>query len=194
MQAGPAAPLVYILLKATTTVLAPLSGTPLRIASGVIFGLWEGLLYTLVADVLGGSISFWISRVYGRRFLRWFIGSQAVAALDELSRHTGGWRALLFVRLILPAIYNYISYAAGLTSLPFRQYVAVTALGGLLPTGFVVAIGAGVTADRGLLVLIYGGLVVIAVAALLGRRYMLSRFTSPGSAEREENEQQSSPW
>ncbi len=182
-RAGPAAPLAYILLKAITTVLAPLSGTPLRVTSGALFGLWQGVLYTLIADVLGGSISFWISRLYGRRFLRWFIGSRAVTSLDDLSQHTGGWRALLFVRLVIPAIYNYVSYAAGLTNLPFRQYAAVTALGGVIPTSFVVAIGAGITADPTTLVLTYGALVVVAVAVLLGRRQVLSRRDSRPSLD-----------
>ena len=86
----------------------------------------------------------------------------------------------MFVPLVIPALYNYVSYAAGLTALPFLQYVAVTALGGIIPTSFVVAIGAGLAADRRLLAVVYGVLAAVAVLALLTRRYIL-RATGAGT-------------
>ena len=42
-----------------------------------------------------------------------------------VDRGLGGWRELLFLRVTFPAIYNLLSYAAGSTRLPFRQYLAV---------------------------------------------------------------------
>src|SRR5262245_4734339 len=47
-EAGPWAPLVFIALKASTFVFAPLSGTSLKLASGALFGTWEGMILTLV--------------------------------------------------------------------------------------------------------------------------------------------------
>ncbi|MDP9378726.1 MAG: TVP38/TMEM64 family protein [Chloroflexota bacterium] len=172
VRAGPWAPITYVVLKAIATILPPVSGTPLRIASGALFGLWEGTLLSLLGDTLGGSASFWISRLQGRRALALFVGEKNLAYVDSLAQRSGGWRTLLFVRLIFPPIYNYVSYAAGLTTLPFRQYVAVTALAGILPTAFTVAIGAGIAADRRWLALIYGGLATLAVIALIGRHYI----------------------
>ena len=62
-----------------------------------------------------------------------------------LDRGLGGWRGLLFFRVTFPAIYNLVSFAAGSTRLPFRQYLAVTTFGGIVHTGILVTIGASVT-------------------------------------------------
>jgi uncharacterized membrane protein YdjX (TVP38/TMEM64 family) len=182
-RAGPWAPLVYVALKAITALLPPVSGTPLRIASGALFGIWLGTLYSVIGDVIGGSISFWISRLYGRRVLSWFVGAKNVEYVDTLVRRVGGWRALLFVRLVVPGIYDYASYAAGLAALPFRQYLAVTALAGIAYTAFTVGIGAGIVADRRWIAVIYGGLAVLAVLAILARRrFGAGLYGSPDDA------------
>jgi uncharacterized membrane protein YdjX (TVP38/TMEM64 family) len=46
------APVVFMALKASTYVIAPLSGTPMKLAGGALFGVWEGLLYTTIGDLL----------------------------------------------------------------------------------------------------------------------------------------------
>ena len=115
-------------------------------------------------------MSFWISRRFGRNAFRWLVGASGLSQVDALAARAGGWRALLFTRLVIPQVYNYMSYAAGLTALPFRQYLAVTALGGILPTTFTVALGAGINADRGLLALTYGALACLGLLILFARR------------------------
>ena len=179
-RSGPWAPLVYILLKMIATILPPVSGSPLRVASGALFGLPLGVLLSLIADLIGGSISFWITRRYGRRVLELFVGGGSVETVDGLVRRAGGWRALLFVRLAVPPIYNYVSYAAGLTRLPYWQFAAVTLFGGILPTVFTVSLGAGIALDRSLLVALYGGLALVAVLAYFGRRHLLRRSGQAG--------------
>src|SRR5262245_3528135 len=59
-SAGVFAPLVYIAFKTVTYVVAPLSSGPLQLFSGVLFGLVPGVIYTLIGEVLGGSINFWL--------------------------------------------------------------------------------------------------------------------------------------
>ena len=65
-SAGPWAPIVFVAVKTITYVIAPLSGGPLQIMSGTLFGLWEGTALTLLGDTLGGCINFWISRLVRR--------------------------------------------------------------------------------------------------------------------------------
>ncbi len=73
---------------------------------------------------------------------------------------------LAYWRKLLTVIYDYLSYAAGLTALPFRQYLAVTALGGIPPTMAFVAIGATLRQDLRTMLLVYGGLGVLFVVIL----------------------------
>jgi uncharacterized membrane protein YdjX (TVP38/TMEM64 family) len=139
--AGPWAPVVYILLKATTFVAAPLSGTSLKLAAGALFGVGAGFWYTLAGNVLGGCVNFGIARWLGRPAVRRLAGAQALARIDGGAVRIGGWRALLAARVFLAPFYDLVSYAAGLSGLPFRHYLAVSVLGGVPAALFFVVIG-----------------------------------------------------
>jgi uncharacterized membrane protein YdjX (TVP38/TMEM64 family) len=169
-EMGPWAPAVYIVLKASTYVVAPLGGSPLHVSAGALFGLGYGTLYSLAGDIIGGCLHLWISRLLGRRMVVRFVGEQGMSRIDGFYRELGGWRALLFSRLFLSSVYDFISYAAGLTSLAFRRYLVITALGGVVPTLLVVAIGASVAENRRMLLLAYGGLTLLCLVPLMLHR------------------------
>jgi uncharacterized membrane protein YdjX (TVP38/TMEM64 family) len=169
--AGRWAPVAYVTAKAATSLVAPLVGTPLKAVAGTLFGLRDGIVYSVLGDVLGGCASFWISRSLGRRAVARLVGEGSVDRVDELSGRLGQWRALLLARLLLSSVYNLVSFAAGLSRrLPFWQYLAVTTLGGVFHTGFLVALGASAALDRRALLAAYGALAVLALLAVLGRR------------------------
>lgn len=132
--AGPWAPLVYVGLKAATYVVAPLSGTPVKLAGGALFGFWEGAALGLTGDMIGASMNFWIARLFRNKGIRSFAGRNALKQIDELTEHVGGWRALLAARLFLSSLYDFISYAAGISKLPFKQFFLVSLLAGIPST------------------------------------------------------------
>src|SRR3989344_4048792 len=66
-DAGIFGPLFLIVLKALTLIIAPLSGTPLYPISGALFGFTKGFIYMTIGDILGTSVSFYISRIFGRK-------------------------------------------------------------------------------------------------------------------------------
>jgi uncharacterized membrane protein YdjX (TVP38/TMEM64 family) len=169
-HAGPWAPAVYIVLKASTYIVAPLGGSPLHVSAGALFGLGYGTLYSLAGDVMGGCANFWIARLLGRRIIVRVVGQQGMSRIDGFYQQLGGWRALLFARLFLSSVYDFISYAAGLTPLAFRRYLVITAVGGVVPTLLFVAIGASVAENRGMLLLAYGGLALLCLVPLVLHR------------------------
>lgn len=132
--AGVWAPLVYIGLKAATYVVAPLSGTPVKLAGGALFGFWEGAGLALIGDMLGASLNFWIARLFRNRGIGRLAGRKAIKQIDDLTVHVGGWRALLAARLLLSSLYDFISYAAGLSSIPYKQFFWVSLLAGVPST------------------------------------------------------------
>lgn len=162
-QGGPLAPLVYIGFKAMTYVIAPLSSGPVVMLSGTIFGPWLGTLYSLLGDLIGGSINFWIAHVFGRAMIKRFTGAKGLTQVDHYYETVGEWKGLLFARIALSSFYDFISYAVGLTKLPYRQYLLVSALGGLLPTAYTVFFGATLLSNRW----IFFGLLGTAFVALL---------------------------
>lgn len=166
-SAGPLAPLVYIGVRALTYIIAPLSSGPLGFAAGVIFGLWPGLVLTLVAEVLGGSANFWIARRLGRPFVQRMVGREGMGRVERFYRQAGSPWMLAYARLFFFSIYDFISYAAGLTAIRFRDYLLVTALLGVIPTGISVGIGASLTGNPANLVVMYLALAAISAATFL---------------------------
>jgi uncharacterized membrane protein YdjX (TVP38/TMEM64 family) len=172
-HSGPWAPVTYVAAKAAATIVAPFSGVPLKAASGALFGLTGGVFYSLLGDVLGGCVCFLAARYVGRSTVERLTGDGRMGSLNGvLDRGLGGWRELLFFRVTFPALYNLLSYAAGSTRLPFRQYLAVTAFGGIIHTSILVILGASVALGWESRVAAYTGIAALAALALLGGRYL----------------------
>ncbi|HEX5914792.1 MAG TPA: VTT domain-containing protein, partial [Rubrobacter sp.] len=170
---GPWAPLTYVAAKAASTIVAPFSGVPLKAASGALFGLTGGFFYSLFGDVIGGCVCFLAARYVGWSTVERLTGDGRIDRMNRvIDRGLGGWRELLFLRVTFPAIYNLLSYAAGSTRLPFRQYLAVTAFGGIIHTSILVILGASVALSMEARVVAYAGIALLSVLALFGVRYL----------------------
>ena len=175
-DAGPLAPLIYIALKTATYVFAPLTSGPIQLSSGILFGFVPGLAYTMIGEVLGGSISFLMARYLGRPIVRRFVGEAGLNRIDNFAGQLGGGKALAYARLFLAAIYDFVSYAAGFArSITLVQYVLVSTFIGLIPTGLFVAAGTSLVEDRSLVLVLYPilgalSLIPIAINYLMRRR------------------------
>ena len=167
-QSGPWAPLTYLVAKAATFIFLPWAGYPLNVASGALFGLFWGVILTALGDTLGGCILYGLSRWAGRPAVARILGESRMARVDRVvDTGLGGWRELLFFRVVVPIPYNRVSLAAGLApTLTLRKYATVTFLTAA-PKVFTVGIGAGLVTGEWMEVAVAGGLVVIAVAAML---------------------------
>ncbi|MCC6803428.1 MAG: TVP38/TMEM64 family protein [Anaerolineae bacterium] len=166
-EAGPLAPLVYIAVKVVTFVVAPLSSGPIQLSAGVLFGWVPGTLYTLLGEVIGGCINFWLARRFGRPIVLRLVGAKEMPRVEAFVSKIVDWKTLLYARLFLFSIYDFISYAAGFARLRFRHYLVVSILGGILPTTIGVLLGTGLTADSSSFLLIYALIGVASVIPLL---------------------------
>lgn len=144
VAAGPLAPVVYVLLKAITVVVTPLTGTPLRLAAGTLFGFWEGVALSVLGTVLGGSTNFWVARIFGRRAVLRLLGPRGLVRVDPLLGRLADWRALVLVRVVLAPLWDVVSYGVGLTRLRFRTYFLVALLCDIVPSMILVGVGASV--------------------------------------------------
>lgn len=164
-DSGALAPLAFIVLKASTYVIAPLSGSPLAIAAGTLFGFGPGIIYILIGDVIGAAINYWIGSTLGRLAVAKFSGKKNLAKIESFSNRLGGIKALIFARVVLSSVYDFISYGAGLAHIPFRQFVLVTAVAGIIPVTLTTGFGALYRENPKLLLVTY--LVLAVVVTLL---------------------------
>ena len=170
-RAGIWAPLVYVAIKALTFTFAPLSAGPIQFASGILFGVIPGTLYSVLGEVIGGSVNVLIARLLGRRIVKRFVGAAAMARIDEFyERHLDDWKSLLAARLLLFSVYDFISYAVGLGHIRLTVYIAVSFIGGLIPTYIFVAIGSEAAQNQDILLVFYVGAAALFVIWLVFRR------------------------
>ena len=174
--AGIWGPVVYIAIKALTFTFAPLSAGPIQFASGILFGVIPGTLYSVLGEVIGGSVNVLIARLLGRRIVKRFVGDAALARIDDFyERHLDDWKSLLAARLLLFSVYDFISYAVGLGHIRLTVYIAVSFIGGLIPTYIFVAIGSEAAQNQDILLFFYIAAAALFVVWLLFRR-QINRF------------------
>jgi uncharacterized membrane protein YdjX (TVP38/TMEM64 family) len=142
--AGPLAPIAYVFLKAWTVIVTPLSGTPLRLTAGALFGFWDGVALSVLGSVLGGSANFWIARRFGRGVVERLLGPAALARVEPMLGRLASWRALALARVVLAPLWDVLSYGVGLTRLRYKTYLAVAIVGDLVPTMILVGLGSSV--------------------------------------------------
>lgn len=139
-QMGIWGPILYILLYTIATLLI-LPSTPLNLSGGALFGVWMGTVWTTAAALIAALVAFAFSRTVGRDYTaRKFKGKWE--AIDA-EMQQGGLFYMFAIRLLPIIPYGLVNFAAGLTSIRFRDYCIGTLLGtvpGILPF---VMMGAG---------------------------------------------------
>ena len=110
----------------------------LALAGGLLFGLWEGAVYTFVGALLNCTLMFLLSRHVGRERIEALIREKLSPAwrqrLEKLEGREG-FLLLILLRLIPAVPYNLINYAFGLTGMSWGSYIAASAIG-IIPGTF----------------------------------------------------------
>lgn len=113
-------------------VFAPIAGTP-GLALGVtIYGLETGMWLLYFGGLISATINFAIAKRFGRPWVSKLVGKQSMKKVDEFAS-VDGKEALIISRLLGFAFFDFISYAAGLTSLNYKSFIKITAIFSLLP-------------------------------------------------------------
>ena len=123
-SAGIWAPLVFITLSLLTYIAAPISGTPLLFAGFYIFGV-NVIFLTTIAVFISTITNFWISKIWGKSLVQKFVGKRGMEKIDRLTK-SYGLTTLFALRLLGGSFHEFISYAAGLTSMRFSSYFAIS--------------------------------------------------------------------
>jgi uncharacterized membrane protein YdjX (TVP38/TMEM64 family) len=123
---GAAAPLVFILVSAgLTVVLFP--GPVLAAASGLLFGTAVGTPVSITAATLGAALAFSLSRWWAHDAVVALAGPRLAALRAWVGER--GFLTVLYARIAPGVPYTWVNYAAGLTPIALRSFVAATAIG-----------------------------------------------------------------
>ena len=136
MRLGLWGPSAIVLLLTVAIVWSPIPSAPIALAAGAAYGHIWGALYVLVGAELGALVAFSLSRRFGYRLVKRWLGKRSLPTWSS-SPDKLAW--LVFVSRLLPFVsFDVISYAAGLTSLSTWRFALAT-LVGIAPASFLLA-------------------------------------------------------
>jgi uncharacterized membrane protein YdjX (TVP38/TMEM64 family) len=156
-SAGVFAPIIYILVKASTVIFAPLSGTPLYIFSVPIFGFWWGVLYSFIGDLIGALVTFYISKIFGRPVVSYFAGKKNMSHIEDALELMATPKGFLTMRLAAVSMPEIASYAAGLTKINFWFFITIHMLVDIVPILVLSSLGLFFTQEFPIWMVVLGG-------------------------------------
>ena len=127
---GPYSPLFFILLQITQVVIAPIPGEPIEFLGGYAFGLWGGMLYSLLGLIAGSWMAFGIARIFKKWAVEKFVSPATMKKFDYLIGHEGV--ILSFLLFLIPGFpKDTLCYLLGLTPMHMGIFLIVMTLGRL---------------------------------------------------------------
>lgn len=135
---GPLAPAAFVGLVAAQVVVAPVPGQVLGFVGGYLFGTVAGTAYSLLGLAIGTAAAVSLARRFGRRYVERAVHPDALATFDRFTDRQGLFA--FFLIFLIPGLPDdAICFLAGVTRIPVRKLVFVSAVG-RLPGYFLVAL------------------------------------------------------
>lgn len=133
---GIAAPFMSILLMTMQAIIAPLPAFLITATNGLVFGVYWGTVISWIGAMCGALVSFIISRLFFHSFTKKISGHKKGLEYVHRISSTYGFRIVLIARLLPFISFDFISYAAGLSTIKFRSFLLATGIG-MLPATIV---------------------------------------------------------
>jgi uncharacterized membrane protein YdjX (TVP38/TMEM64 family) len=163
------APLFFIILRAITVVVSPIPGIFVDIPGIVAFGWLLSFVYAEIGILLGSMIAFWIARRYRDPLIKRFAPLQAINDWEKkLSENQKFW-TLVAIRIPAIPFFDYINYAAGLTTISSVRFFFSTLLGNI-PFVFLTFYFGGLSLEGGKYYFIAFFVLLILLSLVYGKR------------------------
>uniref|UniRef100_A0A7V3UZG7 TVP38/TMEM64 family membrane protein n=1 Tax=candidate division WOR-3 bacterium TaxID=2052148 RepID=A0A7V3UZG7_UNCW3 len=139
------APLGTIGLQVIQIVFAPLPGNVAAFAAGYALGFWPTIIWLMLGVLAGASLTFLISRFFGRNLLQLFVPATVRERFDQKMLRQGTFYIFLLLLIPNPAG-DWVYYLAGLTRMPLRLFLLLVLIA-RLPSN-IIECGVGASAIR----------------------------------------------
>lgn len=159
-------------LRLTSVIIPALPGTAYSILAGGLFGFGSGLTVICIADLVSCSLSFYLSRRYGRSLVTKLAGDRAMNPIDRFSQKNLEHNFWLITAFLMTGLFDFVAYGVGLTKTPWRKFAPALIISVAISNPPIVALGAGLL-ESGKLLLGFALLGVFAlglITAILQRK------------------------
>ena len=161
---GAYAAAVSFALMILQSVAAPLPAFLITFANANLFGWWQGAILSWSSAMAGAVLCFYIARILGRDVAEKLTSKAGLQQIDVFFERHGNL-SILIARLLPFISFDYVSYAAGLTSMSFWGFFVATGIGQLPATIVYSYVGGMLTGGAKLLVT--GLLILFALSGLI---------------------------
>lgn len=161
------APSAIFFLRFTSVVIPALPGTAYSVLAGGLLGFSQGLLVICLADICSCSLSFFLSRQFGRSFVQRLVGEKFITRVDTLSQKHLERNFFLMTAFLMTGFFDFVAYGVGLTKASWLCFIPALILSIAISNPPIVALGAGLI-EGGKLLLVFAILGAFALATLTG--------------------------
>lgn len=140
---GPYSPLIFILLQILQVVIAPIPGEAIEFLGGYVFGVWGGMLYSMIGLILGSWLAFGLARIFEKQTVERFVSPELRKKFDYLIGHEGV--ILSFLLFLIPDFpKDTLCYILGLTPMHLGIFLIISTVGRIPGTLMAILQGAKV--------------------------------------------------
>lgn len=158
-------PLAVIGLVVVEVVVAPIPGSVIPITVGALFGIWPGVLYTWVGNVIGAIIAFWLARRIGRPLVTRFVKPATLDRLDTFIRRSPRLLWLVYIVPVYPI--DLITFAVGLSTMTFKRFVVMMTISFTFHQLILTAVGERLLVATGWTRIVVAGVAVLLVVGTM---------------------------
>jgi uncharacterized membrane protein YdjX (TVP38/TMEM64 family) len=175
-QWGLWAPAGIFLLRFTSVVIPALPGTAYAILAGGLLGFAPGVLIVCLADLLSCSLSFLLSRRFGRGLVQRLVGPAFMGRIDTFSQRHLERNFFIMTGCLMTGFFDFVCYGLGLTKVSWLKFTPALVISIALSNPPFVALGAGLLegSSQILIFALLGVFGVGTLTALLQRNQKLS--------------------
>ena len=146
-QLGVWAPLGIFALRFISVVIPALPSSAYSLLAGGLFGFTTGVIVVCFADFISCSLSFYLSRRYGRGLVTKLVGERFMGRIDELSQRHLERNFFLMTAFLMTGLFDFVCYAVGLTKASPKIFIPALILGISISNATIVAVGAGIAGE-----------------------------------------------
>lgn len=138
------APIALLLLRTVSVVIPAIPSTAYSILAGTLFGFWKAIIVIFIADFTACCFNFYIAKRYGRKIVQRFVGERFIGQVNNLASKHLEDNIFLVAGFLMTGLFDFVSYAVGLTQMPWHKFIPALILAIVVSTPPIVALGAGV--------------------------------------------------
>ena len=121
---------IFLALHVLHVVISFIPAGLIQFAGGVVYGFWVGMIIGIVGSAIGTTISFYLSRLLGRKVVTLLVSEKQIDKIGNLLE--GNTSTIVLLALyIVPSPKDFFAYFLGLTNLKFSKVFLLSMIGRL---------------------------------------------------------------